>query len=180
MSRIGRKPIEVPAGVKVTVAKRLVSIEGPKGKLNFEHHESVSVAYKDNQILVDRPNDSRQSRSLHGMTRSRVANMVQGVTKGYEISLDVVGVGYKAELKGKMLTISAGLSSPVNHKLSEGIDCELAEKQTRIILRSTNKELIGNEAATIRAYRVPEPYKGKGIKYTHEQIKRKVGKSGAG
>lgn len=180
MSRIGRKPIEVPAGVKVTVAKRLVSVEGPKGKLNFEHHAGVSVAFKENQILVDRPNDSRESRSLHGMTRSRVANMIEGVTKGYEISLDVVGVGYKAELKGKMLTISAGLSYPVDHKLSDGIDCELAEKNTRIILRSTNKELIGNEAATIRGYRVPEPYKGKGIKYTHEQIKRKVGKSGAG
>lgn len=180
MSRIGKKPIEIPSGVKVSVTKRLVAVEGPKGKLNFEHHNGVTVTVKDNAIVVERPDDSRLSRSLHGMTRSCVANMVEGVTKGYEISLDVVGVGYKAELNGQILTISAGLSSPVAHKLSDGIQCEVTEKNTRIVLRSTDKTLIGNEAATIRHYRKPEPYKGKGIKYTHEQIKRKVGKSGAG
>jgi large subunit ribosomal protein L6 len=179
MSRIGKRPVEILGGVKVTVSDRLVHVEGPKGKLEYTHPSGIAVAVAGSSVVVTRPNDERQSRALHGLTRSLIQNMVTGVSKGYETSLDITGTGYRAELAGDKLTIAAGLSRPVVHRLPKGVTAEIAEKQTRIILRCIDKQLLGIQAATIRHYRPPEPYKGKGIRYTKEQIRRTVGKSGA-
>jgi large subunit ribosomal protein L6 len=179
MSRIGKRPIDIPSGVKVTVAERLVKVEGPKGKLEYNHNPGVAVKIEGPQVVVTRPDDSRQARSLHGLTRTIIGNMVEGVSKGYEIGLEINGVGYRAEAQGNNLTISVGLSSPVTHILPAGVTAKI-EKQTQITLSSIDKQLLGVQAAKIRSYRPPEPYKAKGIKYATERIRRKVGKSGAG
>jgi large subunit ribosomal protein L6 len=178
MSRIGKRPIDIPDGVKVSVSDRHVVVEGPKGKLTRTHNPGVSVVVEGTQVLVNRPNDSRQSRSLHGLTRTLISNMVEGVNKGYEAKLEINGVGYRAEVQGNTLTISVGLSGPVAHALPEGVSAKV-DKQTQITLSSIDKQLLGVQAAKIRSYRPPEPYKAKGIKYSAERIRRKVGKSGA-
>lgn len=179
MSRIGKKPIGIPDKVKVTVSGQTIKIEGPKGKLDFTAHSLAKVAVAGKEIQITRQGDDRLARSVHGMTRSVVANMVQGVSQGFERALDINGVGFRAEVKGQTLTLTVGYSHPVNFQLPAGITAEV-EKQTKVTLKGADRQLLGATAAKIRAVRPPEPYKGKGIKYTEEVIIRKEGKTGAG
>ncbi len=177
MSRIGKLPIEIPTGVKITLDNLLVKVEGPKGTLSRPMMEGISIVEDNKQLLVTRSDDEPKSRSFHGLTRSLVNNMVVGVTKGFETVLDITGVGYRAEVKGNILTLSLGYSHPINFELPAGISIEV-EKMTKVFVRGADKELVGQTAAKIRSFRPPEPYKGKGIKYSDEKILRKAGKTG--
>jgi large subunit ribosomal protein L6 len=177
MSRIGKLPIEIPSGVKITLDNLLVKVEGPKGTLSRPIMEGISIVEDNKQLLVTRSDDEPKSRSFHGLTRSLVNNMVVGVTKGFETVLDITGVGYRAEVKGDILTLSLGYSHPINFALPAGISVEV-EKMTKVFVRGADKELVGQTAAKIRSFRPPEPYKGKGIKYSDEKILRKAGKTG--
>lgn len=176
MSRIGKKPIEIPAGVKVALSGDNISVQGPKGSLSRLVHPNVNVAIEADQILV-RPIDGAADTSLQGLTRTLVANMVQGVTKGFSRGLEINGVGYRADLKGTTLNLALGYSHPVEYPLPAGITVEV-EKQTKLTVSGIDKELVGATAAKIRSFRAPEPYKGKGIKYSDEKILRKAGKTG--
>ncbi|RMF58985.1 MAG: 50S ribosomal protein L6 [Calditrichaeota bacterium] len=178
MSRVGRSPIVLPDGVEVKVGKGKVSVKGPKGELSTNVEPALKVEVNDGQIVVSRPNDSRRFRSLHGLYRSLVANMVQGVTQGFEKKLEIVGVGYRSEMKNGRLILQLGYSHPIVFVPPEGIEV-VVENQTSIAVRGINKELVGQVAAKIRSFRPPEPYKGKGIKYIDEQIRRKAGKTAA-
>jgi large subunit ribosomal protein L6 len=175
MSRIGKKPIPVPEGVKVAVEGALVKVEGPKGKLSHSVPRGLSVAVDSSEVKIERSSDHRTVRALHGLTRSLVANMVQGVKDGFQRKLEIVGIGYRAQLQGKNLQLALGYSHPVIFPLPEGVQAEV-EKQVSITLRGADKALLGQTAAQLRALRKPDPYKGKGIKYAEEQIRRKVGK----
>jgi large subunit ribosomal protein L6 len=177
MSRIGKKPIEIPAGVKVTLDGNVLSVEGPKGSLQQAVHESAEVAVDANTITVSRVDDSKLSRSVHGLTRTLISNMVEGVTKGFERKLEIHGVGYRAALKGTDLDLSLGFSHPVVITPPAGIQFAM-EGNTNIIIRGIDKQLVGQIAANIRKIRQPEPYKGKGIRYAGEKIIRKAGKTG--
>ncbi|MCS1352570.1 50S ribosomal protein L6 [Mechercharimyces sp. CAU 1602] len=177
MSRIGRLPIQIPAGVEVTLTDNEITVKGPKGTLTRTIHADIKVEMEENQMVVTRPSDHRTHRSLHGTTRSNIANMVEGVTKGFTKVLELVGVGYRAQMKGSKLVLNVGYSLPVEMDLPEGIDLEVP-KQTEIHVKGINKELVGATAANIRSVREPEPYKGKGIKYSDERIRRKEGKTG--
>ena len=177
MSRIGKKPISLPAGVKVTVDGDTVTVQGSKGTLVQTLPEGITINQEDNQLVLQRANDSKQQRAFHGLTRALIANMVEGVTNGFEKKLEMVGVGYRAQMQGKKLVISIGFSHPVEIDAPEGIDFEVPAP-TRITIRGIDKQLVGNTAAHIRAIRKPEPYKGKGIKYENEYIRRKAGKAG--
>jgi len=177
MSRIGKQPVEIPSGVEVKLNKNSISVKGPKGQLSRDLHPKMIIRHEDNKIIVERPTDHQFYRSLHGLTRTLVNNMVLGVTKGYERLLEINGVGYKAEKKGAILLLNMGYSHPVNFELPKGVDV-LCEKPTLIKLMGIDKELVGQTAAKIRAVRPPEPYKGKGIKYAEETILRKEGKKG--
>jgi large subunit ribosomal protein L6 len=179
MSRVGKMPVKVPEKVKVSVDGTLVKIEGPKGKMSFPFNPRVAVAVEKGEVKITRPDDSRLSKGLHGLTRTLVKNAVEGVTKGYERGLEISGVGFKAELKGKDLHFALGFSHPVVFKLPEGITAEVDAKQTKLVLRGVDKHLLGLTAAKVRDLRPPEPYKGKGIKYAEEKIRRKEGKTGA-
>jgi large subunit ribosomal protein L6 len=176
MSRIGKAPIPIPAGVKVSVANRLVKVEGPKGKLEFTHHDGVTVAVDGQEIKVTRPDDNRLSRALHGTTRALVANMVDGVTKGYEKKLKVEGVGYQAALKGGAVELSVGFANRPLHTPPEGVKVTVPDPTT-IIVSGFDKQKVGQFAAEIRASKKPEPYKGKGVRYDTEVVRRKEGKS---
>ncbi|HHV15998.1 MAG TPA: 50S ribosomal protein L6 [Gelria sp.] len=178
MSRIGKKPISLPAGVEVKVDGNIVTIQGPKGSLAQTLPEGISVIQEDNQALVERANDNKQQRSFHGLSRALIANMVEGVTNGFEKKLELVGVGYRAQMQGKKLVINIGFSHPVEIDAPEGIEFEVPAP-TKITIKGIDKQLVGNTAAHIRAIRKPEPYKGKGIKYEDEYIRRKAGKAGA-
>lgn len=178
MSRIGKKPISLPAGVEVKVDGNIVTIQGPKGSLAQTLPEGISVIQEDNQALVERANDNKQQRSFHGLSRALIANMVEGVTNGFEKKLELVGVGYRAQMQGKKLVINIGFSHPVEIDAPEGIEFDVPAP-TRITIKGIDKQLVGNTAAHIRAIRKPEPYKGKGIKYEDEYIRRKAGKAGA-
>jgi len=178
MSRIGIKPIVVPAGVEVTVDGNVITVKGPKGQLSQTVSDNMKVEVKDGQVTVERPDDSRQNRSQHGLARTLINNMVLGVTEGFEKKLQLVGVGYKAEKKGDTLVMNLGYSHPVELKDPEGITTE-CPSQTEVTVKGIDKALVGNYAANIRAWRKPEPYKGKGIKYADEVIRRKEGKAGA-
>ena len=178
MSRIGKKPISLPAGVKVTVDGNTLTVQGSKGTLIQTLPEGITINQEDNQLLVQRADDSKQQRAFHGLTRALSANMVEGVTNGFEKKLELVGVGYRAQMQGKKLVISIGFSHPVEVDAPEGIEFEVPAP-TRITIRGIDKQLVGNTAAHIRAIRKPEPYKGKGIKYENEYIRRKAGKAGA-
>ena len=178
MSRIGKKPIQIPSGVKVSLADRTIKVEGPKGKLERALNDRVIVNVDADQITVT-PCDGETSTALQGLTRSLLANMVQGVTSGFSKALDINGVGYRAELKGKVLNLSLGYSHPIDYPLPEGITAEYDAKANRITVLGIDKELVGATAAKIRSFRKPEPYKGKGIKYVDERILRKAGKAGA-
>ena len=175
MSRIGRKPIPVPDGVTITIEPELVSVKGPKGQLSERISRDITVAQADAVLTVSRPTDRGEHRALHGLTRSLVANMVEGVTAGYEKTLDIQGVGYRAALKGRNLELALGYSHPVSVAAPDGIDFEVPVP-TKVIVRGISKQLVGEIAATIRKQRPPEPYKGKGIRYEGEYVARKVGK----
>jgi large subunit ribosomal protein L6 len=175
MSRIGKKPIPIPAGVKVQVAGPEVRAEGPKGRLAQVVPSGISAAVEDGRLMVARESDARTTRALHGLTRSLLANMVTGVKDGFERKLEIVGIGYRAQLQGKNIQLALGYSHPVVFPLPEGVTAEI-EKQTAITLRGADKALLGQTAAKLRELRKPDPYKGKGIKYAEEVIRRKVGK----
>lgn len=177
MSRIGRRKLTIPHGVKAELTDSTVIIEGPKGSLREGVPPSLSVKIDGESILVERTAEDRRSRALHGLTRSLINNMIIGVTQGYSRSLDIVGVGYRAELSGRELTFQLGYSHKIKYPLPMGIDAEVP-KPTLVVLRGINKCLLGQTAAKIRSFKEPEPYKGKGIKYTGEKIHRKVGKAG--
>ncbi len=177
MSRIGKLPIEIPSGVKVSYKDTVIDVQGPKGTLSRVLMDGVAVEMSDKSIHVTRKDESKNSRSAHGLTRTLINNMVTGVTKGFEKGLEITGVGYRAEAKGETLNLSLGYSHPINFLLPEGVAVEV-EKMTKIFVRGIDKELIGQTAAKIRSFRPPEPYKGKGIKYVGESILRKAGKTG--
>ncbi len=177
MSRIGKKPIEIPSGVKVSLNGDSISVKGPKGELNRNLPVAVTVAVEADSIQVSPPESVRRDTSLQGLTRTLIANMITGVTNGYERVLEINGVGYRADVKGKILNLALGYSHPIEYPLPEGITAEV-EKQTKVTLKGIDKELIGATAAKIRSFRAPEPYKGKGIKYAEERILRKAGKTG--
>ncbi|MFM8625922.1 MAG: 50S ribosomal protein L6 [Actinomycetota bacterium] len=177
MSRIGRSPISIPSGVDVSIAGNTVTVKGPKGTLTREIPEGISVRKDDATVLVERPNDERQSRSLHGLSRTLVNNMVVGVTDGFAKELEIVGVGYRAETQGQNLRLALGFSHPVIVPAPDGITFEVPA-QTRVIVKGIDKELVGQVAADIRSIRKPEPYKGKGVRYLNERVLRKAGKTG--
>jgi len=176
MSRIGKKPIDIPAGIEVKVDKNRVTTKGPKGELGAVFSSAMGIKVADNRILVTRPSDTATHRSLHGLTRSLIQNMVTGVGVGFSKTLEIVGVGYKAIQKGKGIEIAAGYSQPVTVEAVEGIDFEVPIP-TKVIISGVDRQLVGEVAAKVRAIRPPEPYKGKGIKYADEHIRRKVGKT---
>ncbi len=179
MSRIGKKPIALPAGVEVTVdAGNLVTVKGPKGTLQEKISKLINIEVKDNEVVFTRNSDAREHRAQHGLARALVNNMVIGVTNGYEKKLQLIGVGYRAEKKGKKLVMNLGFSHPVEMEDPEGITTE-APDATTVVVKGIDKAAVGNYAANIRAWREPEPYKGKGIKYENEVIRRKEGKAGA-
>jgi large subunit ribosomal protein L6 len=175
MSRIGKKPIDVPSGVEIDVKPGLVRVKGPKGELTQEISHDMTVKLDDNVITVERPTDRGPHRALHGLTRSLVANMIVGVTDGYEKRLDIQGVGYRAAAKGKGLELALGYSHPVSIDPVEGIEFEVPQP-TEVVVRGIDKQKVGQVAANIRESRPPEPYKGKGIRYRDEHVARKVGK----
>ncbi len=178
MSRIGKLPIEIPAKVKVQFEGNELKAEGPNGKGSLSIVEEARIRVEGNQLLVERKDDSARSRAMHGLTRSLANNLIVGVSTGFSKTLEINGVGYRAEVKGKELHLTLGFSHPVLFPLPEGVTAEV-EKQTRLTLKSADKQVLGETAAKIRSLRPPEPYKGKGIKYSDEVIRRKQGKTGA-
>jgi large subunit ribosomal protein L6 len=175
MSRIGKAPITVPSGVEVNINAGVVSVKGPKGALSREIPGEIIVRKEENTVFVERPDDSRQNRALHGLTRTLVANMVTGVTDGFVKELDIVGVGYRAEAQGpNALKLALGFSHPVVVKAPDGVTFEVPQP-TRIVIKGINKEVVGQVAANIRSIRKPEPYKGKGVRYLDERVMRKAG-----
>jgi large subunit ribosomal protein L6 len=179
MSRIGKQPIAVPSDVEVSVDGSRVAVKGPKGQLEQSFHPDMRILLEDGTIRVERPSDERDHRSLHGLTRSLIANMVEGVTNGYEKRLEIVGVGYRATMKGSDLELALGFSHPVPVQAPPGIEFELPAP-TRIVVRGIDKQLVGEVAANIRKIRKPEPYKGKGIRYEGEYVRKKAGKAAKG
>ena len=178
MSRIGKAPITVPSGVDVNISGSSVTVKGPKGTLTRQLVGGITLRHEDGQITVERPDDNRESRSLHGLSRALVNNMVVGVTEGFVKELEIVGVGYRAELKGpSALRLNLGFSHPVDYQAPDGVTFEVPA-QTRVIVKGIDKEAVGQVAANIRSIRKPEPYKGKGVRYLDERILRKAGKAG--
>ncbi|PKM76877.1 MAG: 50S ribosomal protein L6 [Firmicutes bacterium HGW-Firmicutes-15] len=178
MSRIGRKPISLPTGVEINIENNIITVKGPKGTLSQSIPEDIAIDQEENELLVKRPSDAKRHRAMHGLTRALVANMVTGVTSGFEKKLEMVGVGYRAQMQGSKLVISIGFSHPVEVEAPEGIEFEVPAV-TKITVKGIDKQLVGNTAAHIRAIRKPEPYKGKGLRYENEVVRRKAGKTGA-
>jgi large subunit ribosomal protein L6 len=178
VSRIGRQPVEVPSGVDVKINGSHIKVKGPKGELEYTFSPDMEITLDNGEILVKRPSDSRVMRSLHGTTRALIENMVTGVTDGFEKELTLVGVGYRANLQGNTLVLNVGYSHPVEIEPPEGISFEVGEKSQQVIIRGVDKQVVGQVAADIRKVRPPEPYKGKGIRYVDERIRRKAGKAG--
>ena len=178
MSRIGRKPIAIPRGVQVGVRGQQVEVQGPRGRLELRVHELCSVKVADGTLVVGRGAEHRTARAIHGLTRALVANMVRGVTEGFERRLEIVGIGYRVQLAGRTLTFTLGYSHPIVFPLPDGVTAEV-DKQTAITLRGVDKYLVGQTAAQLRALRPPDPYKGKGVRYADEVVRKKVGKTGA-
>lgn len=177
MSRIGKAPIQIPAGVEIKLEGNLVRVKGPKGELSREISKDMLISIEDGALRVSRPSDEREHKALHGLTRSLIANMVEGVTKGYTRALELVGTGYRANKAGNKLTLSVGYSHPVEIEPPSGIEFTVPA-QNQVVVSGINKEVVGQVAANIRAVRPPEPYLGKGIKYAGERIRRKEGKTG--
>ncbi|MBT3293554.1 50S ribosomal protein L6 [Candidatus Peregrinibacteria bacterium] len=178
MSRIGKKPVAVPSGVTVVVTGSNVLVKGPKGELSIEHLPEVTVKVEEGKVTVDRINDSKDAMARHGLTRQLINNMVVGVNEGFVKKLEIIGVGYKAQPKGKLLVLNLGFSHPINFNVPEGVTVEQdPENKNIIVISGINKQMVGQVASDIRSYRPPEPYKGKGIKYVGEHIERKAGKT---
>lgn len=178
MSRVGKKPIEVPAAVTVTLGdKNSVTVKGPKGELTREFHKDITITQEDNVLTLTRPSDSKDHRTNHGTTRALLANMITGVSEGFQRSLELVGVGYRAQLQGQKLVLNVGYSHPVEFTPEEGITVEVPAN-TKVIVKGIDKERVGALASNIRQVRPPEPYKGKGIRYEGEVVRRKEGKTG--
>src|SRR5262245_7478395 len=177
MSRIGRKPVPVPNGVTVTVNGQAITVKGPKGELSRKLHQDMQVKVENGTVVVNRPSDEDMHRALHGLTRSQIANMVEGVTQGFKKQLEITGVGYKAEVKPFGLQLALGYSHPIEYRPPAGIKVT-APQPTSVVIEGADKEKVGQVAAEIRSMRKPEPYKGKGVKYQGEQIRRKAGKAG--
>jgi large subunit ribosomal protein L6 len=175
MSRIGRQPIPVPSGVTISIEPERVTVNGPRGELSERINRDIKVQQNDDQLVVTRPTDRGEHRALHGLTRSLIANMVQGVTSGFEKRLEIQGVGYRAQLRGRDIELALGYSHPVSIKAPDGIEFEVPQP-TRIVVKGASKQQVGEAAANIRKQRKPEPYKGKGIRYEGEHVPRKVGK----
>ncbi|MBI4737765.1 MAG: 50S ribosomal protein L6 [candidate division NC10 bacterium] len=178
MSRIGKLPISIPDTVKVEVEDHTVTVKGPKGTLSMAVHPAMDVRVQDRQVLCGRPSDTKFHKALHGLTRSLIANMVEGVTKGFERKLELVGVGYRAAVQGQNLSMTLGFSHPIIYPIPPGIRVEVKD-QTQLTVSGSDKQLVGAVAAKVRSFRPPEPYKGKGVKYADERIRRKAGKTGA-
>ncbi|MBI5057675.1 MAG: 50S ribosomal protein L6 [Nitrospirae bacterium] len=178
MSRVGRNPIQLPKGVNVKVDGSLVSVKGPKGELKWNFPEGLKVSVQDATLLVERSSETKQFKSLHGTARNIIANMVAGSSAGYQRILDITGVGYRAQVQGKKVVFTLGYSHPVEFNLPDGISAEVDKKQTQLTLQGIDKQLLGQVAANIRALRLPDIYKGKGVRYSNETIKLKVGKAG--
>lgn len=176
MSRIGKKPVEIPSGVTVSVASRVITVEGPKGKLTFKHRPEVNVAVEDNLVSVTRPGEDRTSRELHGLTRALVNNMIEGVTQGYEKRLEIVGVGYLASISGDTLQLRVGFANELHRKIPSDLTVTCPD-QTHVVVQGCDKQRVTQFAAEVRSLRKPEPYKGKGIRYQGEHIKLKPGKA---
>jgi large subunit ribosomal protein L6 len=178
MSRIGKMPIAIPQGVEVNINGQHVSVKGPKGELNLEISEPIKVATEENEIIVTRPDEEQTSKALHGLSRTLIANNVQGVSQGFQKSLEIVGTGYRAVAKGSSIELALGLSHPVVVDPPNGVTLQV-EGQNKIIVSGIDKQAVGEVAANIRKLRKPEPYKGKGIRYEGEYVRRKAGKAGA-
>ncbi|MFH0732071.1 MAG: 50S ribosomal protein L6 [Candidatus Omnitrophota bacterium] len=176
MSRIGKRPVDIPSGVKVQKQGSVISVEGPKGKLNCPLPKGIDVEVKDNKITVTRSADNKQQRSLHGLIRALLANMIKGVTEGYSKQLEIVGVGFKAQAAGKKLVLNLGFSHPIEYDIPDGITIE-TPKPIQILIKGIDKQAVGEVAAEIRDFYKPEPYKGKGIRYSGEYVKKKAGKT---
>ena len=178
MSRIGNQPVQVPNGVKIALTDRTIAVEGPLGKLEFEHRPEISLAYdaEAKQVAVSRANDERLSRALHGLTRALIQNMVVGVTAGYQRRLEIVGVGYLAAVQGKMLQLRVGFANELQVRIPDGLEVTCPDQQ-HILIKGIDKQKVNQFAAEVRARRKPEPYKGKGIRYDGEQVRRKQGKA---
>lgn len=178
MSRVGLRPIDITEGVEVSVAPGRVTVKGPKGTLQQAIHHDMTITREDNVLRVERPTDTRTHKALHGLTRTLIANMVEGVTKGFQKQLDIQGMGYRAMLQGKTLTLHLGYSHPIEYTAPEGIEFEVSGRNL-ITVRGIDKQKVGQVSAEIRDFRKPEPYKGKGVRYVGEVVRRKVGKTGA-
>ena len=178
MSRIGKKPIDIPAGVDIELNGNNITVKGSKATLTFDAHSEMVVKIKDNQILVERPSDEKKHKALHGLTRSLISNMVEGVSKGFTKSLDIQGVGFKAAKQGKRITLNLGYSHVIEIDEPDGITIDIPAPN-KIIVSGADKQMVGETAAKIRAFRTPDAYKGKGIKYDFEVLKLKEGKTGA-
>jgi len=176
MSRIGKMPVAIPKGVDVTLAGGTVTVKGPKGELGLEVHPAMKVTVDEGELRVERPSDQKQHRALHGLTRALLANMVEGVTSGFTKTLEIVGVGYRAEMKGKKLNLNLGFSHPIDYEPLEGVGIE-CPNQTTVVISGPDKQKVGQTAAEIRGLRPPEPYKGKGVRYQGERVRRKAGKT---
>jgi large subunit ribosomal protein L6 len=176
MSRIGKKPIAFPKNVKISQSGSVVKVEGPKGTLSSKLPDGIAMTVKENQLIIERKSDDRLARSYHGLARTLVNNMVTGVSAGFEKGLEISGVGYRAEIAGSNLKLVLGFSSPVEYSIPKGIEVKI-DKQVNLVVSGINKELVGRVASEIRSLKKPEPYKGKGIKYTGEYIRRKAGKA---
>jgi len=176
VSRIGKKPVEIPKGISIVKEGNSLTVKGPKGELKNSFNSAISIEVKDDEVIVTRPNDSKENRSLHGLTRALIQNMVTGVNSSYSKTLDVVGVGFRVEMKGKNLLMNIGYSHPIYFMPPDEITIE-TPTQTQIVITGIDKQLVGQVAAKLRSIRKPEPYKGKGIKYSDEQIQRKAGKT---
>jgi large subunit ribosomal protein L6 len=177
MSRVGKKPIVIPAGVTVTLNNNTATVKGPKGELTRTFHPDITISVEENQVTITRPSDMKEHRALHGTTRAVLANMVEGVSTGFTRGLELIGVGYRAQKQGTKLVLNVGYSHPVEIEPEEGLEIEVPAN-TKIVIKGTDKERVGALAANIRGVRPPEPYKGKGIRYEGEFVRRKEGKTG--
>ena len=180
MSHIGKKPIVLPEGVTLDMTGRTITVKGPKGELSFTHAEGVEVTKEDHTLVVTRASDEKRHRALHGLTRALVANMVHGVHEGFSKQLDMVGIGYTAEQKGPNLLLNLGYSHPIYFQAPPGIELEAIKRNTSVVIKGIDRQLVGQVAAKIRSLRKPEPYKGKGIRYSDEIVHRKAGKTVGG
>jgi large subunit ribosomal protein L6 len=176
MSRIGKQPIEIPSGVDVKLQGRSIEVKGSKGHLTFEHHPDITVVHEDGVIRVTRPSDEPRHRALHGLTRTLVANMIEGVANGFSKTLEIIGVGYRAEAKGKGVVLRLGFSHLINYDAPDGVQIQVPNPTTMVV-EGADKQKVGQVAAELRGFRPPEPYKGKGVRYKGEYVRRKAGKT---